>query len=369
MPASVLRFFLSTAAAVLLVCGCGAGEGTERLLPPGPQTTAPPGDLVMYVSEGQTNRVAAYRLGTDGLLPANPFSTLDVENPRRLLLRDDILYIALPDGVASVALGADGSLPSSVTSTTDPVFGANALDLLIVDDVLYVALEALRVVAAYRLQNGQLTPNSISLSGTNSSNYLSLATRGPFIYAGATGSQRIDTYLINPGGTLDDEPIPQSPETIVGLPQDLLIVDDNLYVSDANRQRLLQYEILNTGLLPKDPLTESKSVEFYARIIENDATLYAGAFNKGQIDLYGLDPSTGALVSNRSFFSTFQDVETFPNGIIIENGILYVTQSGRDRVDAYILGADGVPSSFPSSSTVAIVDSFPNDVVMGVFPP
>ena len=154
--ASVLSSLLSVVVSVLLVCGCGAGAGTKREVPPGPQTSAPPGNFVIYVSEGQTNRVAAYRLGTDGLLPANPFSTLDIDNPRRLLLQDDILYIAFPDGVASVALRADGSLPSSVTSTTDPVFGANALDLLIVDDVIYVAFELLRVIAAYRLQNGQI---------------------------------------------------------------------------------------------------------------------------------------------------------------------------------------------------------------------
>ena len=190
-----------------------------------------------------------------------------------------------------------------------------------------------------------------------------------FIYGGTSGSSRIDTYLINLDGTLDDEPIPQNPQTVVGLPQDLLIVDDNLYVVDGNRQRVKQYEILNTGLLPKDPLTETKSVEFYARIIEKDAILYASAFNKGRIELFGLDPSTGEFLSNRPFFNTFQDVDMFPNGIIIENGILYVTQSGRDRVDAYILGTDGVPSSFPSSSTVAITGSFPNDIVMGVFPP
>jgi len=324
---------------------------------------------VIYVSEGQTNRVVAYRLGTDGLLPAAPFSTLDVTNPRRLLLHNDVLFIALPDGVASAALGADGSLPPVPTSTTDPIFGANALDLLIVNEVLYVAMELLRVIAAYPLQDGQVTPDAISLSGTNSSDYRSLETRGPFIYGGASGSQRIDTYLINADGTLDTDPIPQNPQTVVGLPQDLLIVDDNLYAVDGNRQRVLQFEILETGLLPRDPLTETRSEEFYARILLQNGTLYASAFNKGQIDLYGIDPSTGAFLSNRPFFSTFQDVDTFPNGMILENGILYVTQSGRDRIDGYILGPDGVPASFPSTSTIDIPVSFPNDIVMGRFPP
>ena len=53
----------------------------------------------------------------------------------------------------------------------------------------------------------------------------------------------------------------------------------------------------------------------------------------------------------------------------LRDGILYVTQSGRDRVDAYILGVDGVPSSFPSSSTDAISGSYPNAITFGVYPP
>ena len=45
-----------------------------------------------------------------------------------------------------------------------------------------------------------------------------------------------------------------------------------------------------------------------------------------------------------------------------------VAQSGLDRIDAYILNADGSPAAFPSSSTDQISDSFPIDVVVGSFP-
>lgn len=361
--------FAIAAVTALTALGCGAGGGKEREVPPGPATSAPPGNVVMYVSEGQGNRVAAYRLGTDGLPPAEPFSTIPLINPRRLLLVDDVLYVCLIDNVVSIEIEPDGSLPDLPTSITPPIAGIDAIDMVKVGDVLYVALEGLRVVAAYPLQNGQLTSESLSFSGTNLSDYRSIANRGPFIYAAAASSQRVDTYIINENGSLDDEPIPQVPQTLVGLPQDMVIVDDNLYIVDGNRRRIYQYQFLNTGLLPEDPLTETKDEDFYAQLIVEGGIIYASGFNIGQIDLYGVDPISGGIVSERPFYSTFQDVAAYPNGMGLRDGILYVTQSGRDRVDAYILGVDGVPSSFPSSSTDAISGSYPNAITFGVYPP
>ena len=176
--------FAIAAVTALTALGCGAGGGKEREVPPGPATSAPPGNVVMYVSEGQGNRVAAYRLGTDGLPPAEPFSTIPLINPRRLLLVDDVLYVCLIDNVVSIEIEPDGSLPDLPTSITPPIAGIDAIDMVKVGDVLYVALEGLRVVAAYPLQNGQLTSESLSFSGTNLSDYRSIANRGPFIYAG-----------------------------------------------------------------------------------------------------------------------------------------------------------------------------------------
>lgn len=348
--------------------GCGAGQGTERLNPPGPATSAPPGDTVVFVSEGQGDRIAAYRLGTDGLMPEEPFSTIEVDNPRRLILRDDILYAALSDGVVSISINADGSFPPDISSTTTPVININPLDLELIGDFLYVAFEGIRSVSAYALEDGQVPPLAISLSGTNLSSYTALSSRGRFLYAAAANANRIDTYLVNDDGTLDPEPIPQSPQTRVSLPNDMVLLNGNLYIVSGDRRRIEQYDILNTGLLPRDPLTETKRIEFYSRILIVNDTIYATAFNAGRTDLYGIDPGTGAILTSKPFAKTFADVSAFTNGIMIENGILYVTLSGRDRIDAHILGADGVPATFPSSSTNAIAGSFPNDLVSGIYP-
>ena len=57
------------------------------------------------------------------------------------------------------------------------------------------------------------------------------------------------------------------------------------------------------------------------------------------------------------------------DGSEVAAGILYVAQSGRDRVDAYIVRADGTLPALPSNSAAVIDGSFPNHVAVGRFPP
>ena len=97
---------------------CGTGGGTSSDLPAGPPTEAPPGNLVLYAAMAHGDRIEAFRLGTDGLLPSEAFSSIPADNPRRLAVADGVLYASLSDRIISMKLGSDGSLPDAPTSTS-----------------------------------------------------------------------------------------------------------------------------------------------------------------------------------------------------------------------------------------------------------
>lgn len=355
------------AVTVLAVGACGTGGGTETTLPPGGQTTAPPGDLVLYAALADADEIVAYRLGTDGFLPADPFDRISVENPRDLLLRDDVLYAALEDRVVAIRIGSDGSLPFAPTSQTAVIEDADGVDLLIRGDVLYVAYQGIGRIYAYDLDQGQLSGDPISSSGTAGSDYRSMAESNGFLYAGNVSEAEIHTYLIQPDGTLLDDPEPQDPETIVYRPEDMLISNGLLYVISQSRARIETFEILASGLLPEDENSKTSDVQRYARILLDGDRLYASGFGEGRIDVFQLDPD--GTLPKKPYARTSADAATFPINMVLENGILYVTQAGPGRIDAYVLGADGSPSDYPSSSTLNIEDSEPIGLVMGSYPP
>src|SRR5689334_10665627 len=114
----LLAASLASAALAACLASCGADGGTASFLTPGPTTSAPPGNTILYAASSRGDRIDAYRLGTDGLMPAAPFDSLFIANPRRLAIRDGVLYATTFDRVISARLGADGSLPEVPTSAT-----------------------------------------------------------------------------------------------------------------------------------------------------------------------------------------------------------------------------------------------------------
>jgi len=356
-------------ALAILVAACGAGDGTKRELPAGPQTSAPPSDTVLYVSEGQGNQVVSYRVGTDGLLTAMPFSSISLPNPRRLLLQGNVLFVALDDRLVSIELADDGSLPSEPTVVTDPVFEGNPLDMVIVDDVLYAAFENVLSILAYRLERGQLSAFPLTVSGTNFSEYRAIASANGFVYATSPRSGTIDTYVIGVGGGLPESPDSELPDKDIDFPEDMLINDGILYLIDAFDRRIKVFPIQSNGFLPNEPTSETKRVESYVRALIDGNRLYASAYNEGRIDLYQLDSVDGNLADDRPVAFTENDTGAFPIGLALVNGVMYVTQAGRGRIDGYVVNPNGTLPPFPSTSTLAVKGSFPNDVVSGSFPP
>ena len=347
---------------------CGVGGGTETALPPGPVTTAPPGDQVLYVALAQGNRIEAYRLGNDGLLPPRPFSSIDVVNPRRLLLAGDVLYAALDDRVISIKLASDGGFPSRPSAETRPQRGADYRDLALVGNVLYVAAPGLRRVQALALESGHVPLEALTNSGTGLSDYISLASANGFVYAGSPSAIRIDTYMIGSDGGLPDLPEAQLPETVVNFPQRLTVRGATLFVIEVGDQRISAFPLRSNGLPADEPATQTPSFERYADLVLEGDRLYASAFNAGRIDVYPVDPVTDALPDAPPAASTEADPATFPSGMVASGGILYVALAGPSRIDGYILGSDGMPPPFPSTSTAPVNGGFMTDLAIGTFP-
>jgi hypothetical protein len=370
--------FLSRPRAFLVVCflaytaACGAGGGTERELPPGPPTSAPPGDAVLYVSYAQANMIAAYRLGRDGFLAATPFSSMTIDGPRTIELVGNILYVGTSDRVVSATLSANGSLPALPTAETGRVEDGDVSDLLVIGDILYAAYTEAERLVTYRLEEGQVPSGIATASGETASDYLVLAESDGFIYTHAPRLGRIDTYRILDDGTLADFPEPQLPEVDLFGCEVMLVRNGTIYAGESSRERVNTYNITSVGLPEglkegEDPISHIRRTERYADIVLDGDLMYGAAFNAGRVDTFAINPD-GTFPEDGPLSRTAPDTSLYPTSLFLYDGILYVAQAGRDRIDGYIIDGSGFPSKFPSTSADPVFDSYPNDIVVGEVP-
>jgi hypothetical protein len=368
--ARALRFlvvpFVFAAGATLPSCGIDGGVST--FLPPGPPTQAPPGDIVIYASMALGNRIDAYRLGEDGLLPEDPFDTIHVPNPRRVAFADGVLYATLFDRVVSIRVNPDGSLPTEPTGESSARVDYDPVDVLVRDGVLYVASSGLAVVHSFELdENGDVPVDPTGRGeGEFSSDFSSLALNDEYLYAGARDTQLVELFLLDSDGNVPEFAEAQEPDDRIALPDDIAIRDGVLYVTSASDRSIRAYRIQANGFLAGEEDSRTKSEEYYSDIFLDGDTLYAAAYNAGRVDLYDVSPD-GMLPEEKPFFRTHEDPSSYPAKIIMHRGILYVTASGHNRLDAYVLGSSNIPSSFPTSSTDAIGQSLPLDMVLVEF--
>ncbi|MFT4572717.1 MAG: hypothetical protein ACI91F_003622, partial [Candidatus Binatia bacterium] len=367
-PMSILQFPRALLAAVLLTvsaAACGGG-GTAPAVPAAPPTTAPAGDLVLYVALADANRVDAYRLGTDGIPQGAPFSSVAITNPRRLAFADGVLFVSGRERVISAAVGADGALPETPTSSSFSFRFMDNLELVVANDHVYVATAGLNAVNAYPIDDqGRITENPSSTGvGELPSDYQSLALDGDLLYAATRDRAQVDVFLIRSDGELPEEAENQEPDTFVSLPDDIAVRDGVLYVTSGRDANIRAYTIFPGGLIDNEIAAETDPEDFYSDLVLNGDLIYAAAFNGGQVATYALDATTGFPLETGPIGQTKKDPESFPLGLTLEGGILYVPLGGHGRVDAFVLRADGIPPEFPSGSTIPIEGTFPVDTVV-----
>ena len=358
MPASRV-FRLSTFAALLVsaawlaACGgSGGSDGKAAFLTPGPPTDAPPGNTILYAAMSRGNRIDAFRLGTDGLLPERAFDSIAVHNPRRLAVANGVLYASLDDQIVSMKLGADGSLPDVPTAETLTNTNANPIQILVRDNVLYSAEAGLRRVQSFVLDAEGEVPAVPTGSGQGliPGEYVSLAFNGDSLYAGARGSEVIDLFLLKEDGNVPIDAEFQSPQDLIALPDDIIVRNNVLYVTSSGDKSIHTYRLRAGGFLPPEDDSRTENEEYYEDILIEGNLLYAAAYNAGRIDTYPIEPD-GSLRKQSPIERTEEDPETFPSKMEIRGGILYVAQAGIDRIDAYVLDPAGIPPNFPTSST------------------
>ncbi|MFM7737289.1 MAG: hypothetical protein ACKPBU_15075 [Alphaproteobacteria bacterium] len=235
--------------AILLSCLAlqACPNGQSRIIPPAPTAAPGAGATWFYVAEANApgfetfgGALSAYRVGDDGLLPADPVVSIPVVGARRVVKHPElpVLYVAGANQVFAFDI-TDGEPVSlcgpSVTlappCATDPAFGSNPLDITFAKSrdtwFLYLteggrgqSTDYITRLAAYPLgDRGELPGQATSeVSNFNSTNYRS-AQVYPDIrraYIADTGSSVIWTYQLSDDGNLPEPP--STPVPIGGTP-------------------------------------------------------------------------------------------------------------------------------------------------------
>jgi 6-phosphogluconolactonase (cycloisomerase 2 family) len=361
--------FGATVAVGAGLAACGSDGGTSSFLPPGDPTTAAPGDIVLYAAMAQGDRIDAFRLGEDGLLPAEPFDTITLDNPRRLAVMDGVLYATIFDRVVAMRLGPNGSLPDVPTSQSDSNRRYDPIAIEARNGFVYVAAAGLGQLQSYEVDENGDIPNIPTGAGSTEvpSDYGTLAfddVSGRFLYAASRDSQAIDLFILEQDGNVPPLGELMEPQDSVSLADDMIIRNGILYVTSGSDRSIRTYTLRANGEVPDDNDSRTESEEFYSDIFIQGDILYAAAYNAGRVDLYTIEPD-GMLRKDGPFDETNDDPASYPSKLLINDGILYVAQAGLDRVDAFALDNDGRPSNFPTSSTAPGPDrSYPLDIAL-----
>jgi hypothetical protein len=156
--------------------------------------------------------------------------------------------------------------------------------------------------------------------------------------------------------------------TPTGLP-----LGEVLYVVEQGRRRIGAIPVDQEGNLPKNPTSESNTRGIYNSIIVdaslNPVRIYGAAFQNGQVDSFQIDADGNIIDGTLS--ATFANTASYPTGVALlppmngsSQSTLFVSLGGFNRVDAYAVNPDGTLPELPFSSTDAVNDTFPADILI-----
>jgi hypothetical protein len=150
-----------------------------------------------------------------------------------------------------------------------------------------------------------------------------------------------------------------------------------LYIIQQTRKRISANVIDGDGNLPDPPSSESNTRGIYNSIVIDSTSsptrVYGAAFQNGQVDSFAIQ-SDGNIVDN-TLSTTFANTSSYPTGLALLNftpaggtpmRVLFVSLGGFNRVDGYMLNADGTLNDRPYTSTGAQDGTFPADVLVYV---
>jgi len=156
-----------------------------------------------------------------------------------------------------------------------------------------------------------------------------------------------------------------------------------LYTVLQGRGRIGASPIDASGALPQNPTSESNTRGIYNNIIVREflvegtpmikRRIYGAALQNGQVDSFEVD--TDGNIIDDTLSATFANTASYPTGLDLIQftaaggtplRTLFVSLGGFNRVDAYAVNADGTLPELPYSSTEAMNDTFPSDVLVYV---
>lgn len=150
-----------------------------------------------------------------------------------------------------------------------------------------------------------------------------------------------------------------------------------IYVVEQGRARIGSIPVYTDGNLPKNPAAESNTRGIYNSIVvypnpistaDPLSRIYGAAFQNGQVDSFLVEPDGSIRPDTLS--ATFANTSSYPTGVSILPPMgggparLFVSVGGFNRVDQYAINADGTLPELPISSTAAMNDTFPADVLV-----
>jgi len=308
---------------------------------------------ILYTTVASKNRVEAYCLESRGGMKLDPrLSVETVENPRRLLVSGDVLYVAGRTRVESFLIRPDGTLERQ--GKTPPLDGANVLDIAVdaARTHLYVPRRSQGRIEAHPLDAGggltgapftscaamsaNVVLQDVDVVGTSGTELLyTTAATSPFI-GGKRG--RVDVFALVGGElpdvassfrcdpkvttttststssttntttnttsttstTIDDRITPPlSTRKKLKAPGPFVLLGDFIYVFDQFNRRIGAFELENGLFTGDDQPRDSKtgqSGQFFDLVGFGNA-LVGSQFEQGRLRIFALKPDDGGALT------------------------------------------------------------------------
>lgn len=357
---------------------------------------------MLYATAATPGRVDGFCLGNDGGLAPTPSIRVDTggDQPRRLVVFEDVLYVAEVDRVEAFRIGSRGGL--DLLGRTDPRTRSGPRDVAITPGrtMLYMPDRSRNRVVGHALdaEGRPARDFTTCIQGEIGASYQNLIAIDTKLYVSSSGgSGRIEVFGIAADGSLfgtDGVPLtPAACTSVDGVRPDFteplserrrlrdikafVLVGDLIYAEDRGRRRIRSFRlqpdgnfvppIREEGKRAKWQPAESKTraVVHYQALIHHRSALLGTQFFHGRADSYALSPE--GLLPKRPTRITNADLRFTPVRMTADADVAYVATGEFDRVIAYRLRENGVlAQQDPFSQTDEQEGSFPNDVAIAV---
>lgn len=380
-------------------------------------TSAPAGaGQILYATAAVANRVDAFCLRDNGGIAPTPLRQRGtVENPRRLVVAGDVLYVAGQNRVEAFRIDDAGGLTS--LGRTPFTTGASPRDVVVdpARRMLYVPQRQQDRIVAYPLAadgsfatedftscaHGPILSEWENMVLVDDRLYVtSGAARGAVLVYGVAADGALPEDAALPPDAADDDVPPCAPQSNVETEPiaerrcldgagPVLVRDDVLYVAARFRRRILSFELASDGLFvpavpigtggckqleQQRPSSRTKELVGYLDLIRWDDTILGSFFDGGRVHAFPLTVRDGRAIDlpkrpARKTQGSFVRTPGRMAAVMSVDGrpTLYVPGGALDRVEAFRLVEKRkglVPAKKPFSRTDEQRRSFPNEVVV-----